>query len=445
MKTRSVSLCLLACFGYFSVASPTMAQDADIIPCVEKAPDGTEKRRDNCEFEATLEAIRRIWNKRHADNLFPASSATAIENYKKLSQSGRASQQLNASSLASALTTLVNKPGAPDFLSIALNSGAFAREEKDNVATFSTSLYALGSFFKPQMATDFREFQRHRFLRRFTASVSTGKSDEPTTSDSLNVTAFTLKYQFGTRDIRDPEFNDLSIWQEVDDLMEQGANALAAVLSGDAFSVFLDGLEAKNLREISVPSLQTEIQGDAKLLLALESLESRSDAIGVRKIDTKFKALEGRLKKRWLGSAAFGGKFMESQKDEYMVEGTISGYAGEVSITASGSVTWFDNPMGTGRDLTSKFGVELLREFKDLSVTSENLGSAFSLGFNYEDGDKPRKVRGQLKWEFFLSKGISFPLSVTWANRTEFVNEREVRGNFGISYDFTHLLKALKK
>lgn len=33
---------------------------------------------------------------------------------------------------------------------------------------------------------------------------------------------------------------------------------------------------------------------------------------------------------------------------------------------------------------------------------------------------------------------------MTWANRTEFVNEKEIRGNLRISYDFTRWLKALQ-
>jgi hypothetical protein len=32
--------------------------------------------------------------------------------------------------------------------------------------------------------------------------------------------------------------------------------------------------------------------------------------------------------------------------------------------------------------------------------------------------------------------GVSFPISVTWANRTELVKEKEVRANFGVTFDF---------
>ena len=33
------------------------------------------------------------------------------------------------------------------------------------------------------------------------------------------------------------------------------------------------------------------------------------------------------------------------------------------------------------------------------------------------------------------SAGVSIPVSVTWANRTELIKEKEVRANFGLSFD----------
>jgi hypothetical protein len=42
------------------------------------------------------------------------------------------------------------------------------------------------------------------------------------------------------------------------------------------------------------------------------------------------------------------------------------------------------------------------------------------------------------------SLGIKFPVSFTFANRTELVNEREVRGNFGFTFNWDTLLSKLK-
>lgn len=85
-------------------------------------------------------------------------------------------------------------------------------------------------------------------------------------------------------------------------------------------------------------------------------------------------------------------------------------------------------------------GIEFLRKVKAVSLSKDRLGSNLSFAFNYEDGDHPRIARAQAKWEFPITRGVSIPISVTWANRTELIDEREIRGTFGISYDFSSLL-----
>jgi hypothetical protein len=40
--------------------------------------------------------------------------------------------------------------------------------------------------------------------------------------------------------------------------------------------------------------------------------------------------------------------------------------------------------------------------------------------------------------------GMKFPVSVTFANRTELVKERVVRGNFGFTFNWDTLLSKLK-
>ena len=40
--------------------------------------------------------------------------------------------------------------------------------------------------------------------------------------------------------------------------------------------------------------------------------------------------------------------------------------------------------------------------------------------------------------------GMQLPLSFTFANRTELVKEKEVRGNFGFTFNFDSLLSRIK-
>jgi len=52
---------------------------------------------------------------------------------------------------------------------------------------------------------------------------------------------------------------------------------------------------------------------------------------------------------------------------------------------------------------------------------------------------------GQAKITFPVKgSGVSIPLSVTWANRTELIKEHEVRGNIGITFDLDTIIAKLK-
>jgi hypothetical protein len=51
---------------------------------------------------------------------------------------------------------------------------------------------------------------------------------------------------------------------------------------------------------------------------------------------------------------------------------------------------------------------------------------------------------GNVKLEIPISSGISFPLSVSFANAAEQVKETYVRGNFGISFDLDKLAALLQ-
>lgn len=59
-------------------------------------------------------------------------------------------------------------------------------------------------------------------------------------------------------------------------------------------------------------------------------------------------------------------------------------------------------------------------------------------------GKKADIAVGQFKVEVPIGVGVSLPLSVTFANATELVNEKVVRGNFGITFD-TDKLVALTR
>ena len=51
--------------------------------------------------------------------------------------------------------------------------------------------------------------------------------------------------------------------------------------------------------------------------------------------------------------------------------------------------------------------------------------------------------KGQAKIKIPIADGIDLPISLTFANRTELIDEKEVRGQFGFTFDLSRLVKTL--
>ena len=61
-----------------------------------------------------------------------------------------------------------------------------------------------------------------------------------------------------------------------------------------------------------------------------------------------------------------------------------------------------------------------------------------------KSGKKADLALGNLKLEFPISSGVSFPLSITVANASEQIKETYTKANFGISFDLDKLASLLK-
>jgi hypothetical protein len=57
---------------------------------------------------------------------------------------------------------------------------------------------------------------------------------------------------------------------------------------------------------------------------------------------------------------------------------------------------------------------------------------------------KGHLILGQAKLTIPLRNGVRIPLSVTFANRTELIEEKDVRANFGVTFDLDAFVAALK-
>jgi hypothetical protein len=67
---------------------------------------------------------------------------------------------------------------------------------------------------------------------------------------------------------------------------------------------------------------------------------------------------------------------------------------------------------------------------------------AISADLQWTNAD--RSYRTQLKLDFPVAGGIVIPVSLTWADRPELIDEKEVRGTFGFTIDTSKLASALR-
>ena len=142
-------------------------------------------------------------------------------------------------------------------------------------------------------------------------------------------------------------------------------------------------------------------------------------------------------------SLAFTTKQRRIGIDEYL--GTLIfdyGVADRTNLTLNGSYSYNDSKL-IGGDLRGfKFAGQLR-----FQLNGENLLGKKPMFFDISTSgswinnvDAIYKAQGKLTIP--IADGIEFPISVTWANRTSLIDEKEVRGQFGFTLDTARLIRA---
>lgn len=129
--------------------------------------------------------------------------------------------------------------------------------------------------------------------------------------------------------------------------------------------------------------------------------------------------------------------------DEYLGELIFDyGVANRINLSLNGAYRYKDTKVIGGDVRGFSFSGQLR-----FQLNRENLLGKKPLFFdvatqgNWMNGvDSIYKAQGKLTIP--IADGIDFPVSVTYANRTELINEKEVRGQFGFTIDTARLIRA---
>lgn len=104
----------------------------------------------------------------------------------------------------------------------------------------------------------------------------------------------------------------------------------------------------------------------------------------------------------------------------------------------------YDRPEGeVGDDDSAKVAAQIRKQLRGERASKKAMFLDIAADSSLLDDD--RIYRAQAKVTVPILRGLQIPISVTWANRDELVDESNVTGHIGISFDFTNIAEFFKR
>lgn len=399
-------------------------------------------------------------------------------------EEARVDKQVGSSSSNSGSTSLVTKGGTPAVLGFAVENGALERDISGSTVTFRGNPVGLidtlrGLAFMTALEGD---SPATRILRKtsFAFSFDTNRGSQPGvfTGTKQQLSAFSGRIEFiNKRDPRLREYkndweNFLSVNAQpfLDTLVDSKDVLIERVASGPGLPI-VEQWRDKAL-ETWYEETQAEITKAApgnvetvmKAQLAkLPIQELSADTVtALTNFARRFGVyLEGRKRildrvaKGTVATFEFTNQRNVNEPDTLNFKGIYeTAFGGKADFTFNGSLTLFnkqpvinasrvrdfqfagqlDLPLG---DVTKggQFVLSASAKYQRLIENASNLAGAAM------PGTKGDIAIGQIKLAIPIKGlGIKFPISVTFANRTELIKEKTIRGNFGVTFDLDSIL-----
>jgi hypothetical protein len=413
--------------------------------------------------------------------------------------------QTEAPSISDNSTSLVDQSSSSDLIGVALNLAGLAGGSNNanpdkNSAAVTATAYSLYSAFRGEQPLDPSFYNRHRNWRRLSFTLgfeknqtdATGQPVEDTTiagakfliiagrDAARNQKELSTVYQYLkaaavnlaqlNREIReailfkDPALRDkLRIVEEVRAFANDQAamSQLSAAnrqrvqeLMAEPVESWFDPEKKDNARLIILDFVQNKYFSQAGLPLFLAALDEEGLKQVDQLIDARLDAFTNlnnasrraieKIRRAPQLSLSFQTRQQKAGPDDYTGEAIFDyGVHNRVNLTLNGGY-FYKNSRLIGGDLRgANFAGQLQFQMtpeKSLSgrsplyffLASEG-NWASAVPFTY-------KLQGKVKIP--LVDGIDFPISFTYANRTNLIDEKDVRGQFGFTFDTAKLLRA---
>ncbi len=447
----------------------------------------------NHDPQAAAEMLDQVWDRlvfyTVADAL-PGEELHAVRGlraYRYLAEIGRTDKQLGAGSGGPGTTTLSEKPGIAELIALAMEHGAIERSTDGTGLTLSTSPYAFVRLIQPDNAVN---YDRFGLWRRLGVSATFDlQGQDPASAGAVDfkqLAEWSLRLRIlGDRSTRSPGFTRR--WNAVvQPKVQERINALSSAIkitldSTPALRAAADEADRRLTADIAgyltssagTPAEEREAALTGMILTALRSGVYEPVAAGAIPLSQPVHQEIGRAVDRLVAAHQelfqseedLGGILDELDKSLLLTAaftrhtaGADSAYSdlqllfedrvAPFNAVANAFLSIYDRPAtsvgqtkvrdyGASVDLEGEVHNPFGRKGADGVVQPITLSVGYRLS-RLKAADQMVHV-AQARASIPISTGVELPISVTYASRTDLVDEDHVRGHFGLSLDLDKL------
>ena len=383
-------------------------------------------------------------------------------------------KNVNASGTSAGSTSLVSKAGLPAVFGFAVENGALTRTIDGTTVTFTGNPVGLVEAMAKKGFID--SFQNQDDFTAFLRKLSFGISYDTSRGDQANVftgnrqqlSGFSFKYNI--LDQRDPRHQRYTErWREItrkqaSDLALSLNNFVISLATGTGLPVFEawrdetnQALTGKTRFEEIEPILVAQFRKLASIALPAEvKAQVTAVATDLDAFITERNNILDEISNGWIATFDYNNErpVTGPSLSNFRFLAEKGAYNGSIDFTGNASLTIYNSRPTTPN-------TQRLRDFRfagqiDVPIGDVAKTGKFMLSFagRYERllNDEPVEgtslvikkgdiAAGQLKLTIPIrGTALKIPLSITFANRTELIQEKEVRGNFGITFDLDSIL-----
>jgi hypothetical protein len=343
----------------------------------------------------------------------PAPTTSTVEN--------------EASSSTGNSTALVNRASFTRLVAAALESG-LGQGTEDQVFTFSLNLFSMAAYADSSLLLDNDRYQRYSNLRRLAGSITLGGTPDDSTGvpadarprSITDIVQVNAKWRFhGSRDRRDhwSRYRALSLHDPTQALLD------FSKLPGVARAI-VRAADDEERYAITLETLSEHPEVVSRLTGALAEYNRQLDSLN-QWVDHGFVVslnVSGDFRRQDLGTDKF---FAELVGEE----------AHWADLTFN--VGFRSDQASSGEhDQELRVAAAVSKRMLRGPLVPEGLDASLGIAGDLRNHHRASLWSANAKVDFPLRDGLELVVSLTWSNRSDLIDERLVRGNFGLTYDF---------